>query len=100
MTCRAILAALSGARMFCYAQQSSRVFWQPADMKLAGILLIVLGIAGLIYQGITYTSRETVLEIGPIEATAETEKTMPISPVVSGVAVVVGLGLLVGSRRK
>jgi len=70
-------------------------------MTLAGIVLIVLGIAALAYQGITYTTRETVIDIGPITATAERERTFPLPPVVGGAAVLAGAALLaLGARRK
>lgn len=70
-------------------------------LTLAGVVLIVLGLVALAYQGFTYTSRETVLDIGPIEATAETEKTVPISPIAGGAAVAAGVALLiVGSRKR
>ena len=69
-------------------------------MKIAGIVLIVLGVAALAYQGITYTSRETVLDIGPLKATANRERTIPLPPLV-GAAVVAGgvVLLIVGSRK-
>jgi hypothetical protein len=70
-------------------------------MALAGVLLIVLGVVALIYQGVTYTSRETVLEIGPIHATAERQRTLPLSPVLGVVAVAGGVALLfAGGRRR
>jgi len=70
-------------------------------MTLAGIVLIVLGIAALAYQGITYTSRETVIDIGPLTATADRERTFPLPPVVGGAAVLAGVALLVvGARSK
>jgi hypothetical protein len=49
-------------------------------ITLVGIALIVLGIVAFAYQGITYTSREKIIDIGPLQATAETEKTIPLSP--------------------
>ena len=64
-----------------------------------GILLIALGLAALVYQGITYTSRETVIDIGPLHATAEREKTVPLSPVLGIVAVAGGVALLIASAR-
>lgn len=67
---------------------------------LAGVLLIVLGLIALAYQGFTYTSRETVLEIGPITATAERERTIPLPPIVGVVAVIAGIALVVTGRRK
>lgn len=69
-------------------------------LTLAGALLLVLGLAALAYQGFTYTTRETVLEVGPIHATAETEKTVDIPPILGGAAVVAGLVLLVAGRKR
>jgi hypothetical protein len=71
------------------------------DMKrLLGVVLIVLGAAALLYQGISYTSRETVLDIGPLHATADRQKTLPLSPVVGLAALAGGVALLlVGSRK-
>ncbi len=69
-------------------------------LSIVGIALIVLGLAALAYQGITYTSRETVVDIGPITATAERQKTVPLPPIVGIVAVVAGVGLLVAGSRK
>ncbi|GAC1649426.1 MAG: hypothetical protein NVS4B3_06470 [Gemmatimonadaceae bacterium] len=66
---------------------------------LIGIILIVLGILGFAYQGITYTQHKDVVRIGPIEATAEQRQTVPISPLVSGLAVVAGVALVVAVRR-
>jgi len=54
----------------------------------------------LAYQGITYTKTEKVLEVGPITATKETKKTIPLPPVVGGVAVVGGIVLLVAGARR
>jgi hypothetical protein len=64
------------------------------------VLLIVLGLAALVYQGVTYTSRETVIDIGPITATAERQKTLPIPPVLGMLAVAGGVALLVAGARK
>ena len=69
-------------------------------MTMAGVVLLVLGVLALAYQGITYTSRETVVDIGPIQATAERQKTLPLPPVVGAAAVVGGVLLLVVGRRK
>lgn len=70
-------------------------------MTLAGIALIVLGVAALIYQGFTYTSRETVIDIGPLQATAERENSVPLPPIVGIAAVVGGVALLlVGGRKR
>jgi len=69
-------------------------------ISIAGLVLIVLGVAALVYQGVTYTSRDTVIDIGPIKATAEHQKTVPLPPVVGIVAVAAGVALMVvGGRR-
>lgn len=69
-------------------------------IAVLGIALIVLGLAALAYQGITYTSREKVLDIGPIQATAERQKTIALPPVLGIVAVAAGLGLVIVGMRK
>ncbi len=67
---------------------------------IVGIVLIVLGLAALAYQGISYTTREKVIEVGPVQVTAEREKSVRVPPIVGAVAVGTGLVLvLVGSRR-
>lgn len=67
---------------------------------LVGIALILLGIVAFAYQGITYTSREKVIDIGPFQATAETEKTIPLSPLLGGLALVGGIVLVVVGAKK
>jgi uncharacterized membrane protein HdeD (DUF308 family) len=69
-------------------------------VAIAGVLLLVLGLAALVYQGITYTTRETVIDIGPVHATADREKTLPVPPVVGILAVLGGVALLVASARR
>jgi hypothetical protein len=70
-------------------------------MKIVAIVLIVLGAISVAYGGISYTTREKVLDIGPIEATAERHKTVPLPPVLGGIAVVAGIALLfVGPRKR
>jgi hypothetical protein len=66
----------------------------------AAIILIVLGVVALLYQGITYTKRETVLDLGPIHATAERQKTIPLSPIIGIAAVAGGVVLLLTGSRK
>lgn len=69
-------------------------------MKPIGLVLIVLGLLALVYQGITYTSRETVIDIGPIEATAEKTNSLPLPPIVGIVAVVAGVALVVAGKKR
>lgn len=66
---------------------------------IVGIILIVLSVIALGYQGITYTTREKVVDLGPIEATAEKEKTIPIPPVVGVIALVGGVALVLAGNR-
>jgi hypothetical protein len=67
---------------------------------LLGIALIVLGVLALAYQGITYTKREKILDIGPIKATKETEKTIPLPPVLGGLALAGGIVLVIAASRR
>ena len=69
-------------------------------ISMAGVVLIVLGLAALVYQGITYTSRETVIDIGPLHATADRQKTVPLPPVLGIVAVAGGVALVIAGARK
>jgi uncharacterized membrane protein len=67
--------------------------------NIIGILLIVLGVLALAYQGITYTTREKVIDLGPIKATKETEKTIPLPPILGGAALAGGVVLLIAGAR-
>ena len=67
---------------------------------LIGIILIVVGIIALAYQGITYTTREKVVDIGPIQITADKTKTIPLPPIVGGIALLGGIVLVVAGGRK
>jgi hypothetical protein len=69
-------------------------------IALVGVLLIALGLVALVYQGITYTSRETVIDLGPLHATADRQKTLPFPPVLGIVAVAGGVVLLVAGVRR
>jgi len=61
---------------------------------LIAILLIIVGIVIFAYQGISYTTREKVVEIGPIEIMTEKTNTFPLPPVVGGITLVGGILLL------
>jgi hypothetical protein len=67
---------------------------------LIGVILIVVGIVAFAYQGITYTTRENVVDIGPIHMTAEKTKTIPLTPVVGAIAIVGGIVLVVMGSKK
>src|SRR5262245_47624652 len=68
-------------------------------LTIIGVALLILGLISFAYQGITYTKQEKILEVGPLTATKETKKTIPISPVVGGVAVLGGIALLAAGAR-
>ena len=70
-----------------------------SGLRIVAIALIVLGVIALAYQGITYTTREKVLEVGPITATKESKETIPLPPIVGGLALVGGVVLLFASAR-
>ena len=68
--------------------------------SIIAIILIALGIVAFVYQGITYTTREKVVDLGPIQMTAEKTKTIPLPPIVGAIALVGGIVLLVVGSRK
>jgi hypothetical protein len=67
---------------------------------IVGILLIVLGVVGFALGGFSFTQKEKVLDVGPIEATAEDKETVPIPPLVAGLALVGGVVLVAASARR
>jgi hypothetical protein len=71
-----------------------------SGVLVVAIVLIAIGVVSLAYQGITYTTREKILDLGPIKATAEKEKTIPLPPILGGLALAGGVVLRgVGARR-
>jgi len=70
-------------------------------IMLIGIVLIVFGVVVLAYHGITYTSHKKIIDIGSLQATLETKKTIPLSPTVGGIALAGGIMLvLMGAKNK
>ena len=67
---------------------------------IVGIILIVLGVVGFALGGFSFTQKEKVLDIGPIEATAEDKETVPIPPILAGLALVGGVVLVAVSARR
>jgi hypothetical protein len=67
---------------------------------LIGIILIVIGIFAFAYQGFTFTTREKVVDLGPIHMTAEKTRTLPLPPIVGGISLVGGIVLLVVGKKK
>jgi hypothetical protein len=69
--------------------------------SMLGIVLVVLGALALAYQGITYTRRVDVVDIGPLHATADKQERLPLPPILGGLALVGGIALLIaGARQK
>jgi len=71
------------------------------SITMLGILLAVLGVLALVYQGFSYTRQEKVVDIGPIHATADRQEHVPLPPIVGGLALVSGVILLMmGAKQK
>jgi uncharacterized membrane protein HdeD (DUF308 family) len=69
-------------------------------MKLAGIVLIVLGVLALAYQGIRYTTQDKLIDIGPLKVTTKEKKNIPLPPIVGAVAIAAGIALVYADRKK
>ncbi len=68
-------------------------------MKPLGIILLVVGVLALAYQGFTYTTQKKVLDVGPIQATKEERHTVPIPPILGALALIGGVVVLISDRR-
>ena len=68
--------------------------------RIVAIALIVLGIIALAYQGITYTTTKEIIDIGPISASQTTKKTIPLPPILGGMALAGGVVLLLVGKKK
>ena len=62
--------------------------------------LIILGVVALVYQGITYTTREKVVDLGPLKITADKDKNIPLPPIVGVLALAAGVTLVIVGARK
>jgi hypothetical protein len=69
-------------------------------MRILGFVFIVIGVISIAIGGISYTKREKVLDIGPIEATAERQKTIPLPPLLGGLALAGGIVLVIAGSKK
>ena len=67
---------------------------------MMGVVLILLGLIGILYGGFTFTTKEKVVDIGPIEATRDKEHTVPLPPIAGAVAMAGGIVLIVTSRKE
>jgi uncharacterized membrane protein YidH (DUF202 family) len=69
-------------------------------IMLLGVVLVVIGALALAYQGITYTTREKVIDLGPLQASVDKKKTIPLPPILGALALGAGLILVVvGNKR-
>ena len=68
-------------------------------MKVIALALIVIGIIGLAYGGISWTRREKVVDIGPVEINADKTERLPLPPIAGAICLAVGAGLLLSGRR-
>ena len=69
-------------------------------MKFIGYVLIAIGVIALTIGGISYTRKEKVLDIGPIQATTEKRETIPLPPVLGVIALVGGIVMVVAGSKK
>jgi len=69
-------------------------------VTLVGVALIILGVLALAYQGITYTTREQIVDLGPLKASVDKKKNIPLPPIVGALALAGGLVMVfIGSRK-
>jgi hypothetical protein len=68
--------------------------------SILGLALVIFGFLALAYQGITYTTHKKVLDVGPIQATKEEHTTIPLPPIVGGLALLGGVILIVAGRKE
>lgn len=66
---------------------------------LVGLVLVLLGLIGVAYGGIKYSRQREVARVGPVQITTSEEHTIPISPIVGGVAIVAGVALIIAVKR-
>ena len=65
---------------------------------MVGLGLVIVGVIALLYSGITYTKREKVIDIGPVQVEKQTTERIPIPPIVGGLALLGGVILVLSSR--
>jgi hypothetical protein len=71
-----------------------------APARVLGTVLVIIGIVALVWGGISWTREETIVDLGPIEATAETRESIPLPPLLGGIALLAGIALLVIPARR
>ena len=68
--------------------------------RIAGIVLIAIGLVGLLWGGLSWTRERTVVDMGPVDVRAEERESIPVPPIVGGIALVAGIVLLVVPARR
>jgi len=94
-----------GRKRFARHQQPGKHDQERGDsavkpVTLVGVVLIILGVLALAYQGITYTTREKVVDLGPLKITADKEKSIPLPPILGALALAGGVVLVIVGARK
>ena len=69
-------------------------------MRLVGIVLVILGVVGLAYGGVTWTTKEKVVDLGPLQVTHDKTQSLPLPPIAGGVCLIAGVVLLVAAGRQ
>lgn len=69
-------------------------------MRILGIIFVLAGLLAFVYGGISYTKQEKVVDLGPIEATTKERHSVPVPPIVGGLAVVAGLVMIAAGGRR
>ena len=69
-------------------------------VRIIGIILIILGVVGLIYGGITYTTHKDVVDLGSLKLQAEEKKSIALPPIISGAVLALGIILVMARRRR
>lgn len=68
--------------------------------KTVGLILIIFGVAMLVWTGFSYTKKEKIVDAGPIQISADKEKSVNWPPYVGGIVLVAGVFVFVASRKK
>jgi hypothetical protein len=68
-------------------------------MRIVGVVLVVLGLVGVLWGGLSWTRQKPVVDVGPVEINTETRESLPIPPIAGAVLLVAGVALIVGTRR-
>ena len=69
-------------------------------MRIVGIVLVILGVVGLAYGGVTWTTKEKVVDLGPLQVTHDKSQSLPLPPIAGGICLIAGVVLLVAAGRQ